>query len=77
MDSTSGNHSHLFMVRLWPESGDRQCHAVRIQVHHVLSGDVRYFRAWFQAIEFIAEYVNQQECQFAERQQAEHEENTV
>ena len=38
--------SYLFTVRLWVEELGEGGHEVRMQVKHVLSGEIRYFRQW-------------------------------
>ena len=57
------NLSHLFTVRIWLEPTNCESMSVRIRVHHVLSGEVRYFREWIRAIEFIGERSTQQHDQ--------------
>lgn len=45
--------SSLFTVRLWVEvvsSGERE---VRMQVKHVLSGEIRYFRDWTELVAYL------------------------
>jgi hypothetical protein len=45
--------TQLFTVRLWVEPyGDDQGE-VRMQVRHVLSGEIRYFRAWPEVVAFL------------------------
>lgn len=46
--------SHLFTIRLWTEAlGEDQVER-RGQVHHVLSGDRRFFRDWSTLVAYLA-----------------------
>jgi hypothetical protein len=45
--------SHLFTVRLWQEKIGGNEYEVRMQVRHVLSGEVRYFRTWPELARFL------------------------
>lgn len=48
-------HSHLFTIRIWPESlggGEREW---RGQVRHVLSGETYYFREWPALVSLLME----------------------
>lgn len=65
------NISHLFTIRLWFEPTDSRRIALRMRVHHILSGDVRYFREWSQVIEFIGKYSAQPKHQPVAVQQTE------
>jgi hypothetical protein len=40
------SHTHLFRVRLWVEDLGNGRFEWRGKVHHVLSGQERYFRTW-------------------------------
>jgi hypothetical protein len=48
--------TYLFTLRLWKESIDQE-QEIRFKVQHVLSGEVRYFRAWTDVIAFILRHV--------------------
>jgi hypothetical protein len=48
--------TYLFTLRLWNESTDKE-QEIRFKVQHVLSGEVRYFRAWTDVIAFISHHV--------------------
>jgi hypothetical protein len=48
--------TYLFTLRLWKESIDQE-QEIRFKVQHVLSGEVRYFRAWTDVIAFILLHV--------------------
>lgn len=65
MELDGRNLSHFFTIRLWFEPLTQDEVSVRIKVHHVLSGDVRYFRDWLRAVEFIAEYSISEEKQLS------------
>ncbi|HSR30735.1 MAG TPA: hypothetical protein VLY63_09245 [Anaerolineae bacterium] len=43
---TEYTHSHLFTIRIWPESLDEGEREWRGQVRHVISGETYYFREW-------------------------------
>lgn len=45
--------SHLFTVRLWPEALGPGSVEWRGKVTHVLSGEARYFREWWDLIAFV------------------------
>jgi hypothetical protein len=49
----SPDSSHLFTIRVWVESVNKDTRQVRIQVKHVLSGATHTFLQWAQVIEFI------------------------
>lgn len=75
MNLDSRNLSHLFTIRLWFEPTDCEGKEVRLRVHHVLSGEVRYFRRWITAIEFIAERSIEQDHQRLKIQYSQTEES--
>lgn len=52
--------TYLFTLRLWKESIDQE-QEIRFKVQHVLSGEVRYFRAWTDVIAFILHHVQNPE----------------
>ena len=71
MQLNDTNLSHLFTVRIWIEFVDCETDLLRIKVQHVLSGEVRYFRDWGEAVAFIAEQsVGQQDSQETEKDEA-------
>ena len=43
--SAAGN-SHLFTLRVWYTEPTSDAQELRVQVKHVLTGEVRYFRDW-------------------------------
>jgi hypothetical protein len=45
-ENRKSSHSHLFRVRLWVEDLGSGRSEWRGKVHHVLSGQERYFRSW-------------------------------
>jgi hypothetical protein len=47
--------SHLFTVRLWREEMGGGANEVRMQVRHVLSGEMRYFRDWSALVDYLQE----------------------
>jgi hypothetical protein len=50
--------TYLFTLRLWKEpTADQEQMEIRFKVQHVLSGEVRYFRAWTDVIAFILRHV--------------------
>lgn len=58
MDSTPRtddpwNHSQLFTVRLWRDTGQSRERTPYMQVKHVLSGEARYFSAWPPLIDYL------------------------
>ena len=56
MQLDAQNPSHLFTLRLWVDFVDCETDILRIRVQHVLSGEVRYFQEWEQAVVFIEEH---------------------
>ena len=51
-------HSHLFTVRLWQEALGNDAYEVRMQVRHVLSGEIRYFREWLALVAYLRKIVH-------------------
>ncbi len=47
--------SHLFTLRLWPQSRANEPMTWRGEVTHVLSGETRHFREWPALVAFLAE----------------------
>jgi len=45
--------SHLFTLRLWVEPSAAHPEQMRFRVHHVPSGEVRYFRDWSALTQFV------------------------
>ncbi len=45
--------SHLFLLRLWKEPRIRNGSMVRVQVRHILSGEVSYYSEWHEAIGYL------------------------
>jgi hypothetical protein len=45
--------SHLFTVRLWVEVVSDGQNEVRMQVKHVLSGEMHHFREWSAVMAFM------------------------
>lgn len=54
IEQSSDGRSHLFMVRLWHGSMEKDRIEIRGKVQHVLSGEVQYFRDWVVLEEFMA-----------------------
>lgn len=46
-------HSQLFTLRLWRDAERTDDSAPYIQVHHVLTGETRYFSAWPPLIAYL------------------------
>lgn len=46
--------AHLFTLRLWVEPFGHDRQELRMQVKHVLSGEIRYFRAWSDVATYLA-----------------------
>jgi hypothetical protein len=53
-------HSQLFSVRVWQEAMGGDVYETRSRVHHVLSGEVCYFRQWADLVAYLQDKV---ECQ--------------
>lgn len=55
--------SHLFTVRVWKEAmRDAVAHdayELRMQVKHVLSGEVHYFRDWQTLVEYLQRVIQE------------------
>ena len=49
----SSPRSYLFTVRLWVEKIGPEQREVRMQVKHVLSSELHYFREWTQLMEYL------------------------
>lgn len=47
------SRSQLFTLRVWYEQIETDKREVRIQVKHVLSGEMRYFRKWTQMTDYL------------------------
>ena len=47
--------SESFVLRLWLESLEGECPDWRWQVHHVQSGEQRYFRSMGDVLEFVGQ----------------------
>jgi len=61
------HRTHLFTLRLWPETkGDDQVEW-RGKVQHVLSGEARYFRRWSELRAFVRECLPAWEMEKGER----------
>jgi hypothetical protein len=41
---TPSSQSHLFTIRVWWEEAEQRQPELRMQVRHVLTGEIRYFR---------------------------------
>lgn len=53
MPMTGKRYSQLFTVRVWLRSGEPSATALRIKVHHLLSGEVRYFLEWSALVAYL------------------------
>ena len=47
------HRSALFTVRLWQEDLGKGPGEVRMQVKHVLSSEIYYFREWAELVEYL------------------------
>jgi hypothetical protein len=45
-EGSAGRSSHQFVLRLWLEELGNEQYELRGSVHHVSSGEMRYFRDW-------------------------------
>ncbi len=48
------SHAQLFLLRLWPEQLDAEQVEWRGKIHHIVTGEARYFRSWQQLIDQLA-----------------------
>ncbi|MCU0502630.1 MAG: hypothetical protein MUC51_12865 [Anaerolineae bacterium] len=55
------HHSQLFALRLWTEETEPEASALRFQVQHVLSGEVRYLRHWSEVEAFVMQIFHEAE----------------
>ncbi len=53
MEQRREHTSHLFTLRIWQEELGNGEMEWRSRVHHVMSGEVRYFRDWPSLIAFL------------------------
>jgi hypothetical protein len=49
----TSDSSHLFLVRLWPDSADPARHEWYGRVQHVVSGEAHTFEDWATLIEWL------------------------
>ena len=61
------SQSQLYTIRLWPEDLGNGQREIRVEVHHVLSGEVRYFRHGRALLEYLVAH------EWTEHEWAEHE----
>lgn len=50
--------SQLFTVRIWCEQTGPDALEVRMQVRHVLTGEIRFFRAWPALAEYLTSHLS-------------------